>query len=149
MDIATATATEVCFFGLHAPAFTVFILQDMPIVSSLLSMKASPIISQPQPGQTPRDSGAPSTSHPVKKSKIRTSGCTQTLVRQLVDPARVPALSSTGALTITTALIWITTPAGAHLTESMLEEAGAPATDVESMTHLFGDIGCIPSTITQ
>jgi len=102
-----------------------FLHQDMPIVSSLSSITASPITTQPRPIQTLRDSGAPSTSGRAVVTR-QTSGCTQTLARQLVDLARVTSLSSTGDLTTTAALMQIPTPAGVDLTGSTKQEAGAP-----------------------
>lgn len=104
--------------------------EDMPIVSSLSSITASPITTQPRPIQTLRDSGAPSTSSQAIVTR-GTSGCSQTLARQLADLASVTSLSSTRDLTTTTALIQITTPAGVDSTgsreqEPREQEAGAP-----------------------
>ena len=127
----------------HAPHFG-FISQDMPTVSSLLSMAATPIITQPRPILTPRDSGVPLTSHQAMLMRP-TNGCTQTLARQLVDPASVTSLSSTRTLTTITAPIRNTTPAGVVLTDSMSEEVGANATDTESLQNpkVPNSMGCL------
>ena len=129
MELMTTEVGVTCPIFLTAGQFTGynlhFFFQDMPIASSLSSLTASPITTQPRPKQILRDSGAPSTSSRAVVTR-ETSGCTQTLIRQLVDLARVTSLSSTGDLTTTTALMQITTPAGVDLTGSTKKEAGAP-----------------------
>ena len=129
MELMTTEVGVTCPIFLTAGQFTgynlQFFFQDMPIASSLSSLTASPITTQPRPKQILRDSGALSTSGLAVVTR-GTSGCTHTLARQLVDLARVTSLSSTGDLTTTTALMQITTPAGVDLTGSTKQEAGAP-----------------------